>query len=91
MIFAALSGITINPTIRSAKAKLRINKLETVLNRFSVLKACRTSKLPKIVNMARLKRSEPRRIFRNNISEDIVEDNVVLFIVILNESFIVIQ
>ena len=91
MIFAALSGITISPTMISAKAKLRINKLETVLNRFSVRRAWRTSKLPKMVKMARLKRREPRRIFRNNISEDIVGNSVTLMIEILNDSCIVIQ
>jgi hypothetical protein len=36
MIFAAFKGITKDPTTKSANAKLRINKFDTVRKRFSV-------------------------------------------------------
>jgi hypothetical protein len=36
IVVAALKGITKSPTAKSANAKLRINKFETVRNFFSV-------------------------------------------------------
>ena len=57
----ALIGITINPTIRSATARLMMNMLETVCSLFSVLMACSTIPFPTAVTMLSRIRASPGR------------------------------